>query len=248
MAGGTRGFAAAAGASAHVFVAELGEAVELEDADAHHLGRVLRLRPGERVTLADGAGTWRPYVIRDVGARRVRLEATGVPAAEPELVPGLAVAFSLTKGAKADFTVEKLTELGVDRILPVLSRRSVARPAPARAEAALRRWRRVAREAARQSRRARLPRVESLAPLAAIAGHPAIAVCERGGEHAHSLGAPPGGELLVVVGPEGGWAPGEVDSLGAWARLGLGAHVLRAETAALAAAAVVGISRRQRQG
>jgi 16S rRNA (uracil1498-N3)-methyltransferase len=233
-------------ASAHLFVptaADLADAMAVDGEDGHHLARVLRLRAGETVTVADGSGAWRPYRIASTAGAAVRLEADGPGRREPVPTRRLAVAFALTKGDKPDLVVQKLTELGVDRILPVLGERSVSRPAPDRAGAAVERWRRIAREAARQCRRATLPVVEDLAPLAALSGHPGLAVAERGGVSAEVLGSPPGDEILVVVGPEGGLADAEVDALKPWARLDLGPHILRAETAALAAAALLAIRR-----
>jgi 16S rRNA (uracil1498-N3)-methyltransferase len=85
--------------------------------------------------------------------------------------------------------------------------------------------------------------VEELRPLSELAGHPGLVVAERGGRPAETTGTPPGGEILVVVGPEGGLAEAEVDALAPWARLDLGPHVLRAETAALAAAALLAARR-----
>lgn len=241
-----RTWAAGSGASAHVFVEGLRDWIDVEEAKGHHLARVLRLRAGEVVTAADGRGTWRPYGVVAVSGTGVRLEARGDPVTEPVLVPRLAVAFALTKGDKPELTIQKLTELGVDRILPVLSERSVSRPDAARAGTVAARWRRVALEAARQCRRARLPEVGDIAPLAALAGHPALVVAERGAASPPALSPPPGGEILVVVGPEGGLGEREVDGLRPWARLGLGPHVLRAETAALAAAAVLSVGRGER--
>jgi 16S rRNA (uracil1498-N3)-methyltransferase len=232
-------------ASAHLFVgsaAELTDTVDVGGENGHHLARVLRLRVGETVTVADGSGSWRPYRVGGVGAV-VRLDATAGPDREPTPSPGLAVAFALTKGDKPELVVQKLTELGVDRILPVVAERSVARLDAARAGTAQERWRRIAREAARQCRRATLPSVEALGPLTELAGHPGLVVAERGGVPADALGAPPGGEVLVVVGPEGGLAEAEVAVLAPWARLDLGQHVLRAETAAMAAAAVLSCRR-----
>ena len=233
-------------ASAHLFVtsaAELTDALEVGGEDGHHLARVLRLRTGETVTVADGAGQWRAYAVTEVAASVVHLEAGVVIQQEPIPSERLAVAFALTKGDKPELVVQKLTELGVDRILPVLAERSVSRPDPARAGSAAERWRRIAREAARQCRRATLPTVEDLAPLAALSWHPAVVVAERGGLPAEGLGCPPGDEILVVVGPEGGLAESEVDALKPWARLDLGPHILRAETAALAAAALLATRR-----
>ncbi|MGH9037683.1 MAG: RsmE family RNA methyltransferase [Acidimicrobiia bacterium] len=234
----SRAWAAAVAASAHVYVPELSDILELDGDDAHHLSRVLRLRGGEVVTAADGAGRWRPYVVT-AGAR---LEATGQEQREPELQPRLAVAFALTKGDKPELAVQKLTELGVDRILPVLAERSIARPEPARAATQIQRWRRVAREAGRQCRRARLPEVAELAPLASLAGHPGLMVAERGGA---APSAPEAGiaEVLVVVGPEGGLTDAELELLTPAVRLGLGPHILRAETAAVAAGAVLAVLR-----
>ena len=257
------GWPADVAASAHVVVEPADPAVGLPDRvevggdDGHHLARVLRLRPGETVTVADGSGGWRPYVVCETGPSAgsgtgrgavVRLDATAGPDREPVLEPRLAVAFALTKGEKPELVVQKLTELGVDRIVPVLAERSVARPDAAKARAALERWRRIAREAAGQCRRATLPVVEELRPLRALAGHPGLVVAERGGQPVDALGEPPGGEVLVLVGPEGGLSGREVDGLAPWGRVSLGPHVLRAETAALAAATLLAAWRRPAPG
>jgi 16S rRNA (uracil1498-N3)-methyltransferase len=228
-----------AGAKGHVFVDGLGDELTLDGEDGHHLSRVLRLRVGEVVTAADGKGTWRPYAVAEVVRAGLTLVAAGPAQEEPEPPVTVAVAFALTKGGKPELTVQKLTELGVNRILPVLGARSVARPAPDRAAADLVRWQRVAAEAAKQCRRSRLPAVEPLAPVTSLAGHPALVVAERGGVGVDSLAVPPAGEVLVAVGPEGGWERGEVEGLRPWATITLGPHVLRAETAALAAAATL---------
>jgi len=236
-------------ASAHLFVGlaggeALADSLDVGGEDGHHLTRVLRLRVGETVTVADGSGCWRPYGVAAIAAgATVRLDAAGEPDVEPVLTPRLAVAFALTKGDKPELVVQKLTELGVDRILPVLSDRSVSRPDPGRAAGMVERWQRITREAARQCRRATLPTVEQLTPLAKLAGHPGLVVAERGGRPAGGLGPPPGGEILAVIGPEGGLTPEEVAALAPWGRLGLGPHVLRAETAALAAATTLGLLR-----
>jgi 16S rRNA (uracil1498-N3)-methyltransferase len=200
---------------------------------------VRRLREDESVTVADGAGTWRPYTV--VHARRgaVDLRARSEPVVEPQLEPRLAVAFAVTKGAKPDLVVQKLTELGVDRIAPLEARRSVPRWRSDRAGAAVARLQRVAVEAAAQSRRARVPEVETPVPVAALAGRPGLVVADPAGDGVDRISLPPNGEWTLVVGPEGGLEPGELDELRAAARLGVGPHVLRAETAAIAGAAVL---------
>ena len=180
--------------SAHVFVgsaADLTDALDVAGDDGHHLARVLRLRVGG----ARHRGRRDRPVAAPTGSPRSARRAPRRPPAglEQEPVPGtpgLAVAFALTKGDKPELVVQKLTELGVDRIVPVLAERSVARPDASRAEVALARWRRVALEAARQCRRATLPRVEELQPLSDLAGHPGLVVAERGGRPADALDAP----------------------------------------------------------
>lgn len=209
-----------------VFVADV-EAPELAPDDLHHLQRVLRLRPGAPLTVGDGQGRWRPARFAEAP------EPTGPVEREAEPNPGLAVGFALVKGDKPELVVQKLTELGIDRILPFRAERSVVRWDPARAAKAVARLRQVARAAAAQSHRSWLPEVGEvvdLAELLAVVG-PAAAVADRGG-------APIGlHHTTVLVGPEGGWAGGEVPE-GA-PRVALGPHVLRAETAAIVAGAIL---------
>ncbi|MBM3660908.1 MAG: RsmE family RNA methyltransferase, partial [Actinobacteria bacterium] len=148
------GFAATADAAAHAFVDTLDDAVVVDGPDGHHLERVRRLRVGERLTLADGAGAWRPYRIVATARAHLDVVADGPVVEEPPMTPRLAVAFGVGKGAKPEQVVSGLTELGVDRIVPFLSARSVVRWEGDRAAAAGARLRRVAREAAMQCRRA----------------------------------------------------------------------------------------------
>ena len=117
---------------------------------------MLRLRAGEVVTASDGAGRW--VACRWVGG--AALEIDGEVVVEPEPTPLVTVAFSPVKGERPEWAVQKLTELGVDRIVPLVAARSVVRWTGDRGEAVVARWRRVAREAAMQSRRAWLPAVE----------------------------------------------------------------------------------------
>jgi 16S rRNA (uracil1498-N3)-methyltransferase len=229
-------------AVAHVFVGALRDACTVTGDDGHHLARVRRLRVGEAVTAADGTGSWRPYEIGAVTARALDLVATGDVCHEPRLEPRIAIAFALTKGEKPERTVAQLTELGVDRILPVVGRRSVVRWDDARKAAARERFGRIAREAAMQSHRSVIPVVDEVATVASLAGHPAVVIAEAGSA-GPPTGVPEGGEWLVVVGPEGGLEPDEASRLGAVARFAVGPHVLRAETAAVAAASALAFTR-----
>ncbi len=236
-------WAADAGAAAHVIVERLTERLLVDGMDGHHLQRVRRLRPGEIMTAGDGHGRWRPYVVTTSAQGSVTLSATGEPETEPTLAPRLGVAFALTKAARPEQVAAHLTELGVERIVPMHSRRAVVRWEGDRASVATARLRRVVREAAMQCRRARLPVVEDPVPLDALCRHPGLVVAHSGGRGPEALDAPSGGAWLLLVGPEGGFDPDELALLAHAPRLAVGPYVLRAETAAVAAAAVLTVRR-----
>ncbi len=220
--------------AAHVFVDDL-DALNLTREDAHHLLRVLRLRDGEAVSASDGAGRWRSCVMGSTGV----LEATApVQIASPP-APMVTVGFALTKGDKPEFTVQKLCEIGVDRIVPIQASRSVVRWDDAKVARNLERWRSVARAASMQARRVWLPEVTDVMMPTAVAG-PGVAFAHPGGQ-AVSLDAP-----TILVGPEGGWTDEEI-ALSA-ARVDLGPTTLRAETAALAAGVLLTALRDGRVG
>jgi 16S rRNA (uracil1498-N3)-methyltransferase len=227
-----------AGAAALVYVDTLRDRCEIDGDDGHHLERVRRLRVGERVDAADGAGTWRPYEIVETRRGCVVLEARGVAQREPQPTFPIALAVALQKGG-LEAVVASVTELGVARIVPVRTARAVVRWDEARGAAAVRRLRVVAREAGMQSRRARLPDVDGVTDLAALVATPGLVIADRGGAPAGELGAPGPSGWTVLVGPEGGLAPEELGLLGGVTTLSLGPHVLRAATAPIAAVAVL---------
>ena len=211
-----------------VFVADL-HAPVLTTEDEHHLGRVLRLRAGDALVVGDGAGRWRPATFGP------SLEPTGAVEQALPPSPPIGVAFGLTKGDKPELVVQKLTELGVDRIVPFRAARSVVQWDEAKADKATLRWRAVARAAAMQCHRPWLPQVDPVTELAVVLAERGVALADRGGRPL-GLDTP-----VVVVGPEGGWAPEERATA---ARLGVasvvvGDHVLRAETAAVTVAALL---------
>ena len=214
------------GPAAHVFVEDPAAPV-LDEADRHHLARVLRLRPGEAVTVSDGRGAWCAGHYRGAG----RVEADGPLRHDPALAPGVTVGFALIKGDRPEWVVQKLTEVGVDRIVPFVAQRSVVRWEDAKAARQLDRLRAVARGAAMQSRRVWLPIVDEVTTTAALVAELAAAGT---GALAHPGGSAPGLDRpAVLIGPEGGWSHDELDAgLGTVA---LGPTVLRAETAAVAA-------------
>lgn len=195
--------------------------------DRHHLERVLRLRRGAVVTVADGIGGWRACTLGAAGV----LDPTGAVQHVPMAAPVITIAFAVTKGERPELVVQKLTELGIDRISPFHARRSVARWEGERAVRHVERLRRVAREASAQSRRAWLPVVTELVDLAELLGTPGTALADPGGDPP-SLAAP-----TVVIGPEGGFAPEEQALAGR--TVALGPLTLRAETAAIAVGALL---------
>lgn len=184
------------------------------------------MRDGEPLVLGDGAGSWR--TARMAGEEP---ESTGEVTYCDHPTPTVGVAFALVKGSKPELAVQKLTELGVDWICPFEAARSVVRWDEGKAEAAQARLNKVAREAAMQSRQAWIPMVEPVAPFDAVAGIDGACLAERGG------GAPTIANPVILVGPEGGWDHHELEV--DLPRVSLSSGVLRAETAAIVAGALL---------
>jgi 16S rRNA (uracil1498-N3)-methyltransferase len=228
-------------AAAHVFVEDLAAPVLAED-DRHHLERVLRLRAGESVSVADGTGRWRPCTFRagpGGPAGTAALEPAGEIITPPEPTSVVTVGFALTKGDRPEWAVQKLTEIGVDRIVPLVTARSVVRWEGDRAGRHLDRLREVARQAAMQSRRLRLPIIDVVrSPAQVVEAEPDPGGLDAGGGGV-ALAVPGGSPPTlacptILVGPEGGWTLEEEEA--APATVGLGPTVLRTETAAVVAA------------
>ncbi len=231
--------AAQVAATAHVFAERLDDRITVDGDDGHHLQRARRVRAGETVTVADGYGRWRAYVVTGSGAGAVELEALTLVAHEPPLAPRLTVACALTKGQKPELAVQKLTELGVDRVMLVEAARSVVHWDDTKVTAAFTRLGRVAREAAMQSRRARVPVVDGPVAPSELARFTGLVVAAPDGVPAAELPPPADREWVVAVGPEGGFDDDELRAFGAAPRLSVGPFVLRAETAAIAVAAAL---------
>jgi 16S rRNA (uracil1498-N3)-methyltransferase len=229
-------FASDAPAVAHVFVDGLDDECVVGGADGHHLARVRRLRVGERVTAADGAGSWREYDVQRVETGRLVLTARGEVEKEPHLEPPISLAVALVKGG-LDEVVARCTELGVERIEPLRTSRTVVKWDEVKAAHGIARLRSIAREAACQCRRARIPEITAVQSVADLAGRPDLLVADRRGRAASALPPAPISGWTVVVGPEGGFAPDELSTLGDPPWLSVGPHVLRAETAPVAAVA-----------
>ncbi|HEX8804866.1 MAG TPA: RsmE family RNA methyltransferase [Acidimicrobiales bacterium] len=213
-------------ARAHAFVDDL-DAPVLSADDQRHFLRVLRLPLGSYITVSDGHGTWRTCRLTSDPSLTVHGETVKDPAPNPPIT----VAFALVKGERPELVVQKLTELGVDRIVPFVADRSVVRWDAPKAERQTARLAQIARQAAMQSRRTRLPEV---GPMRTFHG----AATLDGAALADPDGAPPTLERpAVLVGPEGGWSPEERSA--GLPSIRLGPHVLRAETAAITAGALL---------
>ena len=179
-----------------------------------------RLRDGESITVTDGAGAWRTGTFN--GAE---IEAGGEVILEPAPDPPLTIAVAPPKGERAEWLVQKCTEVGVDRIVWLAAERSVVRWDDERAERHLARLRRIASEAALQSRRLWLPRIEGPVPAGDVL--PSAVVAEPSGRPVAT------GDTTIAIGPEGGWTEAEVEL--ARDCVTLGPNILRVETAAVAA-------------
>ena len=227
-----------AAAASQVFVDDPGQPL-LSDEDVHHLGRVLRLRDGEEVIAADGRGRWARTVWRGTATLEPVTSGTGIGGdgavlSEAPAEPALTVAFAPVKGERPEWVVQKLTELGIDRIVPLRSERSVVRWTGARGQASVEKLRRVAREAAAQCRRVWLPEVSdtvAFADLQGLGGPGQVVLAQLSGDR------PTLAQRVVAVGPEGGWSSDELAS--GLPTVGFGLSVLRAETAAVTAGALL---------
>jgi len=212
--------------------------------DARHLGQVLRAEPGQLCELSDNRSVYLAE-IETVRKDAVRFRILGeLPAEEPPL--RIALFLALIKFERFEWALEKATELGAAAIVPVQTARSekgLERAALKRME----RWRRIARESSQQSRRVRLPEIGAPVTLARALDAPAglrYFLDETGGPPLPAAlpeKRTAGDEVRLLVGPEGGWTDPERDAASAagWTRVWLGPAILRAETAAIAAMAVL---------
>lgn len=221
-----------------------GDIAILRGEQARHLAVVLRARPGDPVSLADGTGARYRAEVADAQPGEVRLRVLEREVTEPPR-PRLTVVQALPKGRKLDEVVEKLSELGVDRLVPVHSARSPVVLDGAKADKAQARWQAVALAAAKQSRRARPLEIAAVGHWAHAfpEGTRGVVLWEEADiplrqALAEVTAAGPLEELVLAVGPEGGLSAEEVRASGL-AAAGLGPTILRTETAALVGAAAV---------
>lgn len=226
-----------------------GDSYVLEGAEARHAGTVQRRRPGERVDVADGAGLRLTCVIARVEPSRVVLDVVG-RVSEPVARVRLVLAQALAKGDRDERAIEAATEVGVDEVVPWQAARSIVVWRGDRAARSRAKWLATVRAATKQSRRAWAPTVAEAVDTAGLAarvrtvteaGGLAVVLHEAADAAFPPAGLPAAGEVLVVVGPEGGITEQEVAALvEAGARTArMGPTVMRTSTAGPVALAVL---------
>jgi 16S rRNA (uracil1498-N3)-methyltransferase len=224
--------------------------VAIQQSEAHHIKNVLRLRPGDRIKLFDGTGFEYEAVIRKISAARVDVEILSRIRATLRSGAQIIVAQAFLKEKKMDDLVRKLCELGVTKWIPFFSQRSIARPDASRLVGRTRRWHRIAAEALKQCRRIDLPEIATALSFEEVLDFsktcdlnivfwenestPLTSGIESNEKH-------PIKKILLMLGPEGGFTHQEIQMAenSGFVVAGLGPRILRAETATLAACAIV---------
>ena len=226
-----------------------GQFGKIDGPELDHLRKVLRLKPGDLITVFDDAGWEHEAVIRSVTGAQGEVEIITSSQAQRESPLRLTLAVGLTKGEKIDFVVEKATELGVQTILPFASTHAVPRLDERKIAARAERWRKIALSATKQCGRLQVPEVLPLMPFEDLLAHAqpedAKLLCweretEQSLRQAHEK-LPDAKALLIAVGPEGGFSPSEAEMARrhGFEPVHLGRRILRAETAAITALSLV---------
>jgi 16S rRNA (uracil1498-N3)-methyltransferase len=234
-----------------------GSSITLSPEESHHLSRVLRLRPGDPVLVFDGQGSEYSCAVATSSGNQATVEIIEPLVDQVESPLYLTLAQALAKGEKFDFIVQKATELGVRRIVPIVTEHSDVKIADEKADRRLLRWQRIALEALKQCGRRVLVQIEP--PLAFTeflncenprlnaAQNPELPLMlgftEKGGDPIDRVLSVhrPGSSVIAVIGPEGGWSDNETRSMVEFGcqRVTLGRRTLRTETAAIAAISLI---------
>lgn len=230
-----------------IFVASAltaGAELDLPDEAARHVAQVLRMRAGEALTLFDGRGGEYAAVIVDAGRRDVRVRIDQHYPVDRESRLDVTLAQCVSKGDRMDYTIQKAVELGVSRIVPLLSERSVVKLDAERWDKKLEHWRGVAVSACEQSGRTRVPEVTAVQKLDAWLAAPAegrlrLVLAPTESVSLRTLDA--AAAIALLIGPEGGLSDGEIAAArrAGCIGIGLGPRVLRTETAGVATLAAL---------
>jgi 16S rRNA (uracil1498-N3)-methyltransferase len=213
--------------------------VTLSGQEAHHLAAVCRARPGDAVCLFNGDGADYPGTIVDVAKKHVTIDVTARVVVNRELAFALEVAAPLPKADRGDFLIEKLTELGVTRFVPLITERTIVHPRASRLES----LQRGVIEASKQCGRNVLMQILLLTQWADYLSNPNLPPARWIGEPIGESFRHTGGDVAVAVGPEGGFTDDEKAAAVAagWKTANLGDRILRVETAAIALATLCSI-------
>lgn len=220
----------------------VGEVMDLTDAVVRHL-QARRLRSGDGLVLFDGRGGEYTARLETLSKRHARVLIEDFIPREAEAPVAVTILQGISKGERMDYAVQKATELGVARVVPVVTERCVVRLDAERWARKQRHWQAVAVAACEQCGRNRIPPVDPPCSLdqalQKVAGQHGVIFDTEGDRSARDL--VPGAELATLIGPEGGLAPGEIETVSAmgWQRLRLGPRILRSDTAPVAALAVI---------
>lgn len=236
-----------------IFVENLTDSITINGGDANHLARALRARRGDRITAVDGAGNCAVVELIDfdketITARRVSDIKKIV--AEKKFI----LADCLPKQNRFDNIIEKATELGISEIRPLISERTIARPGGSRAEVKLERWRRIAKESAEQCARDTIPTIENISTLddwlkeiSPLADNTLLLFCWEQEQSTtvrevlSSYRASGGENIIVLIGPEGGFSDREVHAIisAGGVSVTLGDRILKTDTAAVSVLAMI---------
>ncbi|MGD0100689.1 MAG: 16S rRNA (uracil(1498)-N(3))-methyltransferase [Acidobacteriota bacterium] len=216
----------------------------LPPTEAHHLRDVLRVKAGDRVEIFDDSGTGYTGEVELHGSEVFVQKLESIPSLESPF--RLILAAALIKSARFEWMLQKATELGVDRIIPLKTRLSEIQITDEKIEERKERWQRIIREAAKQCKRSAAPRLEKPLDFAALLAAEEISQCTKILFHEKAAGpwqpkGPLSDRIILCIGPEGGWEQSEVEQAGkaGYQICGLGPWTLRAETAAIAAISIV---------
>lgn len=216
--------------------------LRIEGPEVRHIRRVLRLKKGEDIVLFNGQEKEYRGIIVEQGTHRITVQIEQILSIQRESPLEITIAQSLLKGEKMDYFIQKATELGVTRIVPFFSSRSVPLLDKSKRLSRHRRWQRIAIEASKQCGRVRVPEVIPLQDFSEMLQLPSPGACrlilwenEKRGLKNFLKGSKCEREIFFIVGPEGGFSEGEIENAkkSGFIPIGLGERILRAETAGL---------------
>jgi len=217
-----------------------GATADLDDSAAQHVGRVLRMQPGQELLLFNGDGNDYPATITDAGKKRVEVQVGTAVANTTESPLDIVLGQTLSKGDRMDYAVQKAVEMGVTRIVPLTTERCDVKLKGDREDKRLRHWQSVAISAAEQCGRARVPEILPVMTLQDWFDHTEdcdlrLVLHHRTEQSLETLAKP--ARVALMIGPEGGLSPDEITAAenAGFLPVALGPRVLRTETAPVAA-------------